>query len=85
ISGFRIVPANLQSLKAPALIVNKATDVTALGHVFEGTGGVAAWVHESNRVSFFGNTFARGTIRGISCDKSSLQVEANAFVGDWPI
>jgi hypothetical protein len=85
IAGFRIVPANLQELKAPALIVSKATGVTLLGNVFEAKGGVAAWVHDSNRVSFFGNTFARGTIRGLSCDRSSILVETNAFVGDWPV
>ncbi|MGZ3662818.1 MAG: right-handed parallel beta-helix repeat-containing protein, partial [Bdellovibrionota bacterium] len=85
VAGFRIVPANLQSLKAPALIVSKATGVTLIGNVFEAKGGVGAWVHDSMKVSFFGNTFARGTIRALSCDKTSLQVEANAFVGDWPV
>jgi len=85
VAGFRIVPANLQSLKAPALIVSKATSVTMIGNLFEAKGGVSAWVHESNKVAFFGNTFTRGTIRALSCDKSSLQVESNAFIGDWPL
>lgn len=85
VAGFRVVPANLQSLKAPTLIVSKATSVTLIGNVFEAKGGVAAWVHESNKVAFFGNTFTRGTIRGLSCDKSSLQAEGNAFIGDWPV
>jgi hypothetical protein len=85
VAGFRIVPANLQTLKAPALIVSKATSVTMIGNVFEAKGGVGAWVHESNKVAFFGNTFTRGTVRALSCDKTSLQVEANAFIGDWPV
>lgn len=84
VAGFRIVPAALQSLKAPTLIVSEATGVTLLGNVFEAKGGVGAWVHASTKVSFFGNTFARGTVRGLACDKSGLQAEANAFVGDWP-
>lgn len=85
VAGFRIVPANLQSLKAPALIISKATTVTVLGNMIEAKGGVGAWAHESNHVSFFGNTFARGTNRALSCDHSSIQVETNAFVGDWPM
>lgn len=85
VAGFRIVPAALQSLRAPALIVSKATNVTLIGNVFEAKGGVGAWVHESRNVAFQGNTFARGTMRGLSCDKSDIKVEANAFVGDWPV
>lgn len=85
VAGFRIVPATLQTLKAPALIVSKSSNVTMLGNVFEAKGGVAAWVHESRNVNFFGNTFSRGTVRGLSCDKSDVVLEANAFVGDWPV
>jgi hypothetical protein len=85
VAGFRIVPAPLQSLKAPALIVSKGTNVTLIGNVFEAKGGVAAWVHESRNVVFQGNTFARGTMRGLSCDKSDIKLDANAFVGDWPV
>ncbi len=85
VAGFRITPAPLQKLKAPALIVSKSTNITLIGNVFEGKGGVAAWVHESNDVFIQGNTFARGTVRGLSCDQSGITLEANAFVGDWPI
>lgn len=85
VAGFRIVPAPLQSLKAPSLIVSKGTNVTLIGNVFEAKGGVAAWVHESRNVLFQANAFARGTVRGLSCDKSDIKLEANAFVGDWPV
>ncbi len=85
VAGFRIVPAPLQSLKSPALIVSKSSNVTLIGNVFEAKGGVAAWVHQSRNVVFQGNTFARGTIRGLSCDKSEIKVDTNAFLGDWPV
>lgn len=85
VAGFRIVPAALQALKAPTLIVSNSSRVTLLGNVFEAKGGVAAWVHVSKKVAFYGNTFARGTVRGLSCDKSDMEMEANAFMGDWPV
>lgn len=85
VSGFRIVPANLQSLKAPTVILSKASKVTLLGNVLEAKGGVALWANESNNVEVFGNSFARGQVRALSCDRSSMKVQANAFMGDWPI
>jgi hypothetical protein len=85
VAGFRIVPAPLQNLSSPALIISKGKNVTLIGNVFEAKGGVAAWVNESRKVIIQGNTFARGTARGLSCDKSDIKVDTNAFVGDWPI
>lgn len=85
VSGFRIVPAALQSMRAPALIISKSSNVVIQGNMLEAKGGVGAWANESLSVSFFGNTFARGTVRALSCDKSSLNMEANAFIGDWPM
>jgi len=85
VSGFRISPAPLQKLKAPTIIVSKARSVTLLGNVIEAKGGVGAWVHESTQVVVAGNTFSRGQARGLSCDRSQLLAQSNAFVGDWPM
>ncbi|HEY8279583.1 MAG TPA: right-handed parallel beta-helix repeat-containing protein [Bdellovibrionota bacterium] len=85
VAGLRIVPALQQKLKAPALIVNNASNVTLSGNVFEAKGGVAAWVHNSRKVALYGNTFARGQVRGLSCDRTDIELEANAFLGDWPV
>ncbi len=85
ISGFRIVPANLQTLKAPTVIVSKTKNFTLLGNVLEAKGGVALWAHESSNIQVYGNSFPRGQVRAISCDRSSMKAQANAFLGDWPI
>lgn len=85
VSGFRITPASLQKLKAPTVIISKGRSVTLLGNVVEAKGGVAVWVHESTMVNVAGNSFARGLARGLSCDRSQMVVEGNAFVGDWPM
>jgi hypothetical protein len=85
ISGFRIVPAALQQLKAPTVIISKSRNVTLLGNLFEAKGGVAVWSHESQGIKIFGNAFARGQARGLSCDRSTIELEGNAFVGDWPM
>jgi hypothetical protein len=85
ISGLRIVPANLQDLKAPAVILSKVTKGVLLGNMLESKGGLAVWAHDSHNIGLFGNTFARGQIRGLSCDHTDIQLEGNAFVGDWPI
>lgn len=85
LAGFRVVPAALQKLKAPSVIISKSRNVVLLGNVVEAKGGVGVWAHESQGVKIYGNAFARGQARGLSCDRSSLDLEANAFVGDWPI
>jgi hypothetical protein len=43
IAGFRIVPAALQKLKAPTVIISKGRNITLLGNVIEAKGGVAVW------------------------------------------
>jgi hypothetical protein len=85
IAGFRIRPAAGQKMKAPALILSKSSNVTLLGNVFEAKGGVAAWAHDSQSIAFHGNTFSHGADRGLSCDNSTLKLEANAFLGEWPV
>lgn len=85
IAGFRIVPAALQKLKAPTVIISKGRNISLLGNVVEAKGGVAVWAHESQGVKIFGNAFARGQARGLSCDRSTLDLEGNAFLGDWPM
>ncbi|MGE3262591.1 MAG: right-handed parallel beta-helix repeat-containing protein [Bacteriovoracia bacterium] len=85
VSGFRIVPAPLQEMKAPTVIVSKSSDVKMSGNVFEAKGGVSLWVHESVSVELGGNIFTRGRERALSCDRSSMIIEANGFIGDWPI
>lgn len=84
VSGFRIVPAPLQKLKAPAVIFSKAHGSTLLGNVVEAKGGVAFWAHESRNVRVTGNTFPKGEQRAVSCDRSSMLLESNAFLGNWP-
>ncbi len=84
VSGFRLVPATLQKLKAPTIILSKTQNITLLGNVIEAKGGVGVWAHESSAVKIQGNAFARGISRGFSCDKSDIVLENNAFVGDWP-
>lgn len=84
VSGFRIVPASEQKMKAPTVILSKANSVTLLGNVIEAKDGVGVWIHQSRGAKVFGNTFARGQIRGLSCDRSDLTLDGNAFVGDWP-
>jgi hypothetical protein len=83
LSGFRVVPAAKQELKAPAVIVSQSQNITLIGNVFESRGGVAVWAQASQGVKVQGNTFARGQSRGVSCDRSGLELEGNAFVGDW--
>ncbi len=85
LSGFRIVPAALQQMKAPTVIVSESRDVSILGNVLEAKGGVALWVHQSQLVKILANAFARGQARALSCDRSDLRAEANAFLSDWPI
>jgi hypothetical protein len=85
LSNLRIVPAALQAMKAPAVIVSKSQGITLTGNIFEAKGGVALWLHESRNVVVRGNVFARGQQRGLSCDRSDLKLEFNAFIGDWPV
>lgn len=88
IAGFRIIPAQKQTMKAPTLIVNKSKNVTVLGNVIESRGGISAWALQSTGVRFQGNSFpaaAGSGIRGLSCDRSELKSEANAFIGKWII
>ncbi|MGZ3695229.1 MAG: NosD domain-containing protein [Bdellovibrionota bacterium] len=85
LSGFRIVPAALQEMKAPAVIVSKVNGMKITGNVFEAKGGVGLWVHESRNIDVGGNIFSRGRERALSCDRSTMNVEANGFIGDWPI
>lgn len=85
VTGFRIVPAPLQKMKAPTVIVSKSGNVTLLGNIVEAKGGVALWAHESRSVSITGNTFPRGEARAVSCDRSVVTLESNAFLGDWPM
>lgn len=85
ISGFRIVPAPLQQMKAPTLIVSGSRNVQVMGNVFEAKGGVGLWVHESKNIELAGNIFTRGKERALSCDRSNMLIEANGFLGDWPI
>ncbi|MCO5143821.1 MAG: right-handed parallel beta-helix repeat-containing protein [Oligoflexia bacterium] len=85
LSGFRISPAALQEIKAPALTISESTNVTVLGNVLEAKGGVAAWTHKSNNVGMYGNIFISGKVRGLSCDTTDINIEANGFLGDWPI
>ena len=84
IAGFRIVPAALQEMKAPAVIVSKANNVRITGNIVEAKGGVGVWAHESRNVQLNGNIFPRGKDRAISCDRSNMTIEANGFLGDWP-
>jgi hypothetical protein len=72
-------------MKAPAVILSKATHVTISGNVFEAKGGVALWVHDTPSAEIHGNIFARGHERAISCDLSNIVLNANGFIGDWPI
>lgn len=85
ISGFRIVPAALQEMKAPAVILSKVRNTQVTGNVFEAKGGVGLWVHESRGVEVGGNIFTRGRERALSCDRSNMNIQANGFIGDWPI
>jgi hypothetical protein len=85
ISGFRFIPAPLQEMKAPTVIVSKSTNVQVMGNIFEAKGGVGLWVHESRNVQVAGNIFTRGKDRALSCDRSNMLIEANGFLGDWPI
>jgi hypothetical protein len=84
VSGFRIVPAQGQSLKAPGVIVTKGRTIVFLGNLFESGGGIAAWAHQSSNVAFNGNTFSGSDARALSCDGSEVKVNANAFIGEWP-
>jgi hypothetical protein len=85
LSGFRIVPAAKQSMKAPTVIVSKAKNVTILGNVVETKGGVGVWATQSSNVRVNGNAFPESSVRAISCDRSTMRMEANAFLGTWPI
>jgi hypothetical protein len=85
LSGFRIVPAPLQKMKAPTVIFSKTKGSLLLGNILEAKGGVAFWAHESQALRIAGNTFPKGEARAISCDKSAVIIESNAFIGDWPI
>ena len=83
VSGFRIVPAMGQSLKAPTIIGNKTQSVTLLGNVIEANEGIALWAHQSNGVNLVANTFHKGQSRAVSCDQSSVIVKSGVFLGDW--
>lgn len=85
VSGFRITPLAGQSMKAPTVILSKARNVTLLGNVIETKGGVAVWATQSMGVKINGNAFPESKARAVSCDRSKMRLEANAFVGNWPI
>ena len=83
ISGIRFTPAPLQQMKAPTIIFSKVVKGKIMGNVVEARNGVGIWLHESRNIEVSGNTFPRAKSRAISCDRSNLVLEANAFLGDW--
>lgn len=86
LSGFRIVPAAMQDMKAPTVILSKARGVEFSGNVVEAKGGVGLWAHQSRNVLVAGNVFARGRERAVSCDRTTgFEMKANGFLGDWPM
>ncbi|RZA09548.1 MAG: hypothetical protein EOP11_01320 [Proteobacteria bacterium] len=85
VAGFRIIPAPKQSMKAPTVILSKARNTTLLGNVIETKGGVAVWATQSTNVRLNGNAFPENSTRAISCERSTITLDANAFIGAWPM
>lgn len=85
VSGLRILPPAKQEMKAPTVIVNKGKNISFLGNVIETKGGIGLWARESTGVRLEGNAFPRGQQRAVSCERSTVRFEANAFLGDWPV
>lgn len=84
VTGFRLVPAALQNGESSTVEIRNSSAVIVLGNIVEAKGGSGILLDGSSSIALFGNTFPRGKLKAVQCRASSMVVEGNAFLGDWP-